>query len=206
MSRYIIALTGGIGSGKSTVADIIRNLGYEVFDCDEITREITLTESFLSDARMVDERFVKVVDGKPVYDRKAVSGIVFSDEKKLEKLNSLIHPRVFERLKELKESAKGDICFCEIQLLFETQSENRFDGTIIVVSDLKRRTERIEKRNGFTEKQILAIMSTQTDYDKIDKDKYVVIDNDCDGNELRKETERAVFEIKKAIATKGKKK
>ena len=206
MSRYIIALTGGIGSGKSTVADIIRNLGYEVFDCDEITREITLTESFLSDARKVDERFVKVVDGKPVYDRKAVSGIVFSDEKKLEKLDSLIHPRVFERLKELKENAKGDICFCEIQLLFETQSENRFDGTIIVVSDLKRRTERIEKRNGFTKEQILAIMSTQTDYDKIDKDKYVVIDNDCDGNELRKETERAVFEIKKAIATKGKKK
>ncbi len=206
MSRYIIALTGGIGSGKSTVADIIRNLGYEVFDCDEITREITLTESFLSDARKVDERFVKLVDGKPVYDRKAVSGIVFSDEKKLEKLNSLIHPRVFERLKELKESAKGDICFCEIQLLFETQSENRFDGTIIVVSDLKRRTERIEKRNGFTKEQVLAIMSTQTDYDKIEKDKYVVIDNDCDGNELRKETERAVFEIRKAIATKGKKK
>ena len=206
MSRYIIALTGGICSGKSTVADIIRNLGYEVFDCDEITREITLTESFLSDARKVDERFVKLVDGKPVYDRKAVSGIVFSDEKKLEKLNSLIHPRVFERLKELKESAKGDICFCEIQLLFETQSENRFDGTIIVVSDLKRRTERIEKRNGFTKEQVLAIMSTQTDYDKIEKDKYVVIDNDCDGNELRKETERAVFEIRKAIATKGKKK
>lgn len=206
MSRYIIALTGGIGSGKSTVADIIRSLGYDVFDCDEITREITLTESFLSDARKVDERFVKLVDGKPVYDRKAVSGIVFSDEKKLEKLNLLIHPRVFERLKELKESAKGDICFCEIQLLFETQSENRFDGTIIVVSDLKRRTERIEKRNGFTKEQILAIMSTQTDYDKIDKDKYVVIDNGCDGNELRKETERAVFEIKKAIATKGKKK
>ena len=206
MSRYIIALTGGIGSGKSTVADIIRNLGYEVFDCDEITREITLTESFLSDARKVDERFVKLVDGKPVYDRKAVSGIVFSDEKKLEKLNSLIHPRVFERLKELKESAKGDICFCEIQLLFETQSENRFDGTIIVVSDLKRRTERIEKRNGFTKEQVLAIMSMQTDYDKIEKDKYVVIDNDCDGNELRKETERAVFEIRKAIATKGKKK
>ena len=206
MSRYIIALTGGIGSGKSTVADIIRSLGYDVFDCDEITREITLTESFLSDARKVDERFVKVVDGKPVYDRKAVSGIVFSDEKKLEKLNSLIHPRVFERLKELKESAKGDICFCEIQLLFETQSEKRFDGTIIVVSDLKRRTERIEKRNGFTKEQVLAIMSMQTDYDKIEKDKYVVIDNDCDGNELRKETERAVFEIRKAIATKGKKK
>lgn len=206
MSRYIIALTGGIGSGKSTVADIIRSLGYDVFDCDEITREITLTESFLFDARKVDERFVKLVDGKPVYDRKAVSGIVFSDEKKLEKLNSLIHPRVFERLKELKESAKGDICFCEIQLLFETQSENRFDGTIIVVSDLKRRTERIEKRNGFTKEQVLAIMSMQTDYDKIEKDKYVVIDNDCDGNELRKETERAVFEIRKAIATKGKKK
>lgn len=206
MSRYIIALTGGIGSGKSTVADIIRSLGYDVFDCDEITREITLTESFLSDARKVDERFVKLVDGKPVYDRKAVSGIVFSDEKKLEKLNSLIHPRVFERLKELKDSAKGNICFCEIQLLFETQSENRFDGTIIVVSDLKRRTERIEKRNGFTKEQVLAIMSMQTDYDKIEKDKYVVIDNDCDGNELRKETERAVFEIKKAIATKGKKK
>lgn len=206
MSRYIIALTGGIGSGKSTVADIIRSLGYEVFDCDEITREITGTESFLSDAKGIDERFVKTVDGKPVYDRKAVSGIVFSDEKKLEKLNSLIHPRVFERLKELKESAKGDICFCEIQLLFETQSENRFDGTMIVVSDLKRRTERIEKRNGFTKEQILAIMSTQTDYDKIDKDKYVVIDNDCDGNELRKETERAVSEIEKAVATKGKKK
>lgn len=200
MSKNIIAITGGIGSGKSTVSEIIKELGYTVFDCDEIAREITKEDDFLKKVAKIDERFVKTADGKKVYDRKTVSSIAFGDSEKLKKLNELIHPRVFEKLEELKSNAKSEPCFCEIQLLFETQSEDKFDGVIIVTSRLEKRIERIEKRNGLTKEQIANVMNTQIDYSTLETGERIVIENDCDVSQLKARVEKAIELAKEKLS------
>ena len=108
-----IAVTGGIGSGKSTVCRILQEQGYPVFSCDEINRALWQEKDYLDGLRT---RFPSCfTDGKP--DKKALSALVFSDRKALERLNAYAHPRIYARLKEQMESVGRD-CFAEVPLLF----------------------------------------------------------------------------------------
>lgn len=155
-----IAVTGGIGSGKSTVCRILQEQGYPVFSCDEINRTLWQEKDYLDGLRT---RFPSCFpDGKP--DKKALSALVFSDRKALERLNAYAHPRIYARLKEQMESVGRD-CFAEVPLLFESGMTELFDGVIVVLRSKEERMRSAAARDGITLQEAQERIAKQFDYD-----------------------------------------
>lgn len=155
-----IAVTGGIGSGKSTVCRILQEQGYPVFSCDEINRALWQEKDYLDGLRT---RFPSCFpDGKP--DKKALSALVFSDRKALEQLNAYAHPRIYARLKEQMESVGRD-CFAEVPLLFESGMTELFDGVIVVLRSKEERMRSAAARDGITLQEAQERIAKQFDYD-----------------------------------------
>lgn len=161
-----IAITGGIGSGKSFVLDVIKQMGYETFSCDEIYREICDEKNYV---RRLEEEFGKVsLNGK--LDKAALAKIVFSDEEKLKKLNEIAHPIIMQNLSERMDKIKG-VCFVEVPLLFEGGYEDLFDKIIVVTRDKKERIAAVLERDNTDENSVLKRMEKQFDYDKLNSQK-----------------------------------
>jgi len=108
-SNIKIAVTGGIGSGKSTVCNLIAKLGYPVYSCDEIYAELFVSGAFLKE--IIAEFGDKVADGKGGVDRKKLAAEVFSDDSKLERLNAITHPAIFSEMFRRAEERKGLVFF-----------------------------------------------------------------------------------------------
>lgn len=171
----MIALTGGIGSGKSAALKVLSDAGYKTLSCDTITSELYEQDKI---KRKLQKLFPTAVSGKKdlVIDRKAISAIVFNDKIKLEKLTALITPLV---LKEVKNKAKklGDVVFVEVPLLFECKYQTKFDHTIVIMRALKDRIESVKKRSNLSEEQIISRINNQFDYDNADLSNYSVVYN-----------------------------
>ncbi len=160
----IIGLTGGIGSGKSTAARRFAELGAYVYSADEIAREAL--EPGAACYPTVIRFFgnsILAKDGK--IDRKALSKIVFSDEKQRTRLNEIVHPYV---IGELFSRAKRDIAnrdtavvLFDVPLLFESGLDQRMDRTILVVCDEPERVRRILERDKISPEQALARVHAQ---------------------------------------------
>ena len=153
-----IGITGNIGSGKSTVSSILRTRGFTVLDADEVAREVS------SDPRILLE--VSAALG-PEYvtesglNRPLLAERVFNDILALEKLNSIIHPRVRARMAQLEGGASGKAVFQDIPLLFENGLEHGFEATILVDAPVNTRLERVEKRSNLTPEQFWARENAQ---------------------------------------------
>ena len=108
---FVLGITGGIGSGKSTVSGILREKGLLVLDADEISRNVTEPGGKAIPA-IVEKFGARAVNASGVMNRKAVSSIVFSDKKKLDELSSIVHQYVFEEMEDRlqKEREKGTKC------------------------------------------------------------------------------------------------
>lgn len=161
MGTKKIAITGGIGSGKSTVLQYLKEKGYFVFSCDEIYKDLSDTVEFI---KKLKELFpVAIVDGK--LDRKKLSNIVFNDKEKLLKLNKLTHPLIMKKLLDEMEKTSSGIVFAEVPLLFEENYQTKFDCVIVVMRELNDRIEAIKSRDGGSEEEILQRIHAQFDYD-----------------------------------------
>jgi len=192
MINKTIAVTGGIGSGKTAVMGILKEQGFNVLSCDEINGEL-LERRWVK--KKIQKIFPSAVKGriKLSLDRRALSEEVFSDPEKLNRLNALMHPMI---LREVKSRARG-VTFVEVPLLFECGLEREFDGVIVVLRDDKDRIESVKKRSALTEEEITARMNNQTDYKALDLKDYVVIYNDEDISDLEIRTVAAVKKILK---------
>ncbi len=155
-----IAVTGGIGSGKSTVISILKNMGYSVFSCDEIYGEILLEEEYIE---KVAKLFPAVVENGQI-NRKALSEYVFNHETNLVKLNALAHPIIMERLLSKMEQSNAEYIFAEVPLLFEGNFENLFDKVLVVMRDIDIRIENVMQRDALSEQQVKQRISKQFDY------------------------------------------
>lgn len=156
MQKKIIALTGGIGSGKSTVSALLRQKGYCVIDCDELSRRVASNRDALDEiSRIFGERYV--IDG--ALDRRALAQEVFSDEKKTRTLNEIFHKRVFDMLTEEISKQDGTI-FVEIQVL-PCEKHDFFDEVWVVTADETIRIKRASARDGRSEEQIKNIIERQ---------------------------------------------
>ena len=113
--RKTIAITGGIGSGKSTVAKEISLLGFPVFSCDQIYREIMEDKAYIAQISSVFDGVV--VEGK--IDKNALSRLIFNDQTARNKLNSIAHPLIMSTLYARMQSCANDFVFAEVPLLFE---------------------------------------------------------------------------------------
>ena len=158
--QIFVGLTGGIGSGKSTVAQLLREAGYTVFSSDDIAREITETNSDVL-REIVAEFGPSVLSDEERLDRKALAAVVFGPtpehEQALRKLNSIVHPYVVQELhSRLQERfAAGERCvFNESALLFEAGLEDCYDYIIVVDAPEELRVQRVAASRGITEEEV----------------------------------------------------
>ena len=174
----LIALTGGIGSGKSYAADILEKEGYFVLSCDKVARELSFDKDYLL---TIKSRFPNAVknDGETlVLDRKALSEEVFSDKNKLLLLNSLTHPIILEEIKKRAKRSGQKIVIVEIPLLYESGYGNLFDKTVVIMRDKNQRIDSVKTRDNLSEKEIMDRINSQFDYDNFTDENAVIIVND----------------------------
>jgi dephospho-CoA kinase len=155
-----IGLTGGVGSGKSTVAGIFADLGAVIIDADAIAREVV--EPGTPGLTAVVERFgrdVLAADG--ALDRPALASIVFGDEQQRQALNAIVHPLVGARMAELMAAAPADaVVVWDIPLLVENDSAAGFDVIVVVEADTDVRLSRLAAR-GMAERDARERMAAQ---------------------------------------------
>jgi dephospho-CoA kinase len=194
----VIVITGSIGTGKSTAVDIIREFGFTVLDSDKIVHE---------GYNIGSELYYKIINhfGKDILkddeiDRQKLGKIVFSSDKKLNELNSIVHSYVYDKLKEGIEASKEKVIFLDIPLVFETKDihEPIYDEIwLIYVSEetqRKRLTERAIAENKKPE-DVLKIIDKQISIKEKVFMADVVINNEGTVEEL-KENIKALLEIK----------
>ncbi|MBN8689145.1 MAG: dephospho-CoA kinase [Chitinophagales bacterium] len=154
-----VGLTGGIGSGKSTVARILETLGIPVYYADDAAKQIMNTDEGLK--REIRKHFGEASYINGQLDRKYMAGIVFKNAEKLELLNSLIHPVTIRHSEEWFSRQKAPYAVREAALLFESGASARLDFIIGVYAPQALRIQRVIKRDGLTVEEIKSRMSRQ---------------------------------------------
>ena len=191
-----IAITGGIGSGKSTVSDILTEYGFTVYNADKIYYELLKNDGFVKGIYRAISLAPKYKDGKIFFDRKYVSDAVFNDKEKLNNLNGFTHAEVFKSIENFCATYDGEKpLFFEIPLLFESGKEGYFDDVWIVMRALEERINAVQKRSGLDREQIITRIKNQIDYDKTDYKEHTLIINDGDMNSLREKVENALKKV-----------
>ncbi len=189
--KKIYAITGGIGSGKTTVSQIIREKGFTVFSCDEIYSDLLADYSFL--AKINEAVGFVSSDGKTL-DRKGLSEKIFSDNNARERLNKVTHPVIIKELFQRIEKSQDEVVFCEVPLLFENGYEKLFDGVIVIICPLEKRIQTVMKRSNLTEEQIKSRIAAQYDYNKLSGNHYALY-NDGGFDLLRENVTKILQEV-----------
>lgn len=183
----IIGLTGGIGSGKSTVSDILKEQGIPVVDGDRIAREVVEPHRPAYD-EIVRVFGTEVLQRDGTLNRKRIGEIVFSDPEKLSVLNSITHKEIYrvilERLESLKETGTT-LVFLDVALLFETGFDQLTDRVWVVDAPDAVRVERIQKRDGLKEEEILKRIQSQMSREMRNTKGDLVLDNSKGREELK---------------------
>lgn len=183
MKSKKIALTGGIGSGKSTALEMLKDAGYVTLSSDKIVSDLYRTRKV---KKLLKAIFPNAVSGliNLKIDRKKISEQVFSDNSLHQKLTSTITPLVLDEIERRAKKINNHV-FVEVPLLFECGYQNEFDAVIIITRPIKDRIESVKQRSNLTEQDIIARIKKQIDYDNLDVAPYSVIINDGDINSLR---------------------
>ena len=188
-----IAITGGIGSGKSEVCKAIKSAGFPVLSCDEIYFELLNSGIFDKDLKAA---FGEQIFTEEKVDRKKLSSIVFENNKELEKLNKITHSKIIDSAFEKMNAHK--LCFLEVPLLFENGFERLFDGVIVVLRNLDDRIESIVVRSGISTKEAILRIKNQFNYENCDLTKYYVIHNNSNLRNLRESVNDILKDILKS--------
>lgn len=189
-----IAVTGGIGSGKSTVCEIITKQGYPVFSCDKIYSELLNSAEFL---KKINKEFGGVLCADGSLNRQVLSDAVFNDAAALKKLNAITHPEIMSSAFKKMEGSR--LAFLEVPLLFENGFESLFDGVIVVLRNLEDRINSVTFRDKLDREQVQKRINKQFDYDNFDFTKYYVIHNCGNLTDLELKTRQAVQQIIKIL-------
>ena len=184
MGPVTIAVTGPLASGKSTIVDLLGELGAETVSADEVVHYL-LAEDDETIARVV-EHFGEGVRGENGIDRKALGRVVFGDAEALSDLENLLHPRVRDETDRRAAGSGADLFVAEIPLLFEGGGEERFDLTVAVTAPEERRRAWTEER-GMEEEQRHAIEDRQFSQEEKARRADVVVENDGDLDRLREQ-------------------
>lgn len=179
ISPYLIGITGGFGTGKSTVGEILEDLGLYVIDTDHIVSEILNGRNKVTTAIVRDfgEEILNESKARTYINKTKLAKIVFYDEEKRKKLESIIHPEVRKRLdKIIKLNKDKEIIFVLVPLLFESDMEEKFDEIWCVICKRKTQIERLKKK-GFKSNDIKARIKAQMSLNEKAKLSDYVIDN-----------------------------
>ena len=149
-----IGITGGIGSGKTTVCKVFELLGVPVFYADDIAKSIMNTDSVLKDG-IIRAFGEQSYSDQGELNRKHISAIVFNNPAELEKLNGLVHPAVFRAFDQwIMKHSNAAYVIKEAALLFESDSYKMCDLSILVVSPIESRIKRVQARDGISSEDV----------------------------------------------------
>ena len=184
-----VGLTGGIGAGKSTVADLFSQKGAVVIRSDELARQVI--EPQTPGFQQVIDRFGKdFVNSEGYIDRAKLAQIVFKDDAALKDLENIVHPLVRSKTNQIIDQHTSEtIIVNEIPLLLEKKMESLFDFLVIVISSEKNRLERLSQR-GLTTEQATARMSKQVSDDERKAAADFLIVNDGNLDQLEVDVEK----------------
>ena len=156
----IVGLTGGIGSGKSSAANFFIELGIDVIDADEVSKNI-LDSNKEAKNEFIDSFGKEFLDTNNNIDRDLLRSKIFKDEHKKSILESIIHPLVREEILKFIESSKSIYKIIMVPLIFETKSESFYDKIVVVDCEEKIQINRASKRDKKSRDNIINIMNAQ---------------------------------------------
>ena len=172
-----IGITGGIGSGKSVVSDLLRLQGIPVYNADTASKSLLVTDEKLISS-------LKVLLGEDIYqggvlDKKRMASLIFSDKELLEKVNALIHPAVIADFERWANRQKASLLACESALIFESKMNSLFDAVVMVYAPESVRLRRAMLRDTATEEQVKSRIQNQlSDEVKKSISDYVIVNDD----------------------------
>ena len=187
-----IGITGGIGSGKSFVANIIEKMGYPVYYSDLRSKELTNTHP------IIRQGLYDLV-GENVYfegelDKKILASAIFSNDEMRLMVNQLIHPIVRQDFEDWAKAQTSGLIFNEAAILFETGAYRNFDATVLIYAPIELRLKRVLKRDIITKEEVLARINNQmSDEEKLKMTPYAIL-NDGE-SPLLKQIEEVIEKI-----------
>ena len=195
--RRRIAITGGIGSGKSSVLQYIQTLGYPVFSCDETYKQVIKSPEYI---QKISEVFPSAVENGQI-NRKQLASIVFECDEMRKKLNEIAHPLIMSRLYAEMDKTQQEFVFAEVPLFFEGEYENSFDAVIVVERTEEARIRSVCARDGVSIQEAQnRIRAQYRFYEWLQKEKVIptfTIENDVDYDALKIATQETVQAIVK---------
>jgi len=159
-SRFVVGLTGGIGSGKSTVANLFSRQGIEIIDADEISRTLVKTGSPVLEA-IIKHFGSSITDAEGNLDRKQLRELVFADNAEKEWLENLLHPLVRQEIQRQVAASSSQYVIIVVPLLLESENYSDVDRILVIDVTEDVQLERIKKRDGSSETLARSIMDAQ---------------------------------------------
>jgi dephospho-CoA kinase len=196
MKMVKVGLTGSIGTGKSTVAQIFKQLGAYVIDADKIVHSLLKRDDV---KKKIKDIFGDVFDDNGEVDKKKLASIVFSNPEKKKLLENILHPLVFQEIQNwLKEIEKKDpegVAVAEVPLMIETGSYKNYDKVIVVYAPENLQLKRLLKK-GMSEEEAIKRIKSQMPIDEKVKYADIVIYNTGSIEELKKSVEDIYIRLK----------
>ncbi len=202
-SMYVIGLTGGIGSGKSTVAQMLEEKGAALLSADAVGHEVYLPGQ-PAWQEIVDAFGHQVVAADGTIDRKVLGAIVFSDPEELLRLNAITHPRMKEimRAKLAAEAARGtEVAVLEAALLFDAGWDDLTDEVWVTVAPPEVAAARTAERSGISVAEALSRINSQMTNEERAARSRTLIDTDCRLEQTRKQVEEEYERLLQRLET-----
>ena len=176
---YKVGITGGIGSGKSTVCRMLAERGVALYDADSRAKELMATSEALR--KMLIDNFGAETFNAEGLNRAYLAGRVFNDAEQLRLLNSIVHPAVIADFEAWAEAQEGNYVVFESAILFEAGLEDRVDVVVAVMAPESLRVERVMARDGHSRDQVMARINNQmSDDERSDRSKYSIVNIDVE--------------------------
>ena len=191
-----VGLTGGIGSGKSSVSELFSDWGSYIFDADFVAKEI-LNHNETAQGEIIAEFGTDILDGNNSIDKQKLARVAFQDENHQLRLNTIIHPYVFSEIDSkfdiILAKKEYEIFVVDAALIYESGADTHMDYVIVVTSHLRLRTQRVMERGGLTREEFLDRVDLQwPDEDKVHLADFVIHNNGTEKDLL--EESKKVFE------------
>ena len=191
-----VGLTGGIGSGKSSVSALFSDWGSYIFDADSVAKEI-LNHNETAQGEIIAEFGTDILDGNNSIDKQKLARVAFQDENHQLRLNTIIHPYVFSEIDSkfdiILAKKEYEIFVVDAALIYESGADTHMDYVIVVTSHLRLRTQRVMERGGLTREEFLDRVDLQwPDEDKVHMADFVIHNNGTEKDLL--EESKKVFD------------
>ncbi len=170
-----LGVTGGIGSGKTTVCRIFRVLGVPVFMADEVAR--SLMNSDIDIARGINNIAEKDLYTTGELDRRELARLIFNQPDLLRKVNAVVHPAVLRNFEEWTSSQEVPYVIMEAAVLFESNADKTVDRVVSVSAPVEERISRVMGRSGMTRMEVLDRINNQLEDEEREEQSYYVINN-----------------------------